>query len=82
MHRPSTYLTMLRAAIEPNAKDKKPIPAALLPTICELLAHLEAECERMEIRLAGKPLGATDFANEKVVSLAAWMASRKSERKA
>lgn len=73
---------MLRGAIEPNAKDKKPIPAALLPTICALLEHLASECETMEIRLAGKPIGANNFASEKVVSLSAWVASKKSEREA
>ncbi|MCM2431979.1 hypothetical protein [Agrobacterium rosae] len=78
MLRVSHFLKLMRLNFEAHAKMGRPIPLETIPDVCELINHIERECELMENRIAGE-LIVPDFSSPSVtniVSLAAFYEKR------
>lgn len=78
MLRSSQFLKLLRLNLEKHVASGLAVPLETIPVICDLMRHLERDCQRMEIRLAGEvvPLGLMRPDDDKIVSLAAFAEKR------
>jgi len=78
MLRSSQFLKLLRLNLEQHVAGGLAVPIETTVVICDLMRHLERDCQRMETRLAGEvvPLGLMRSNDDKIASLAAFAEKR------
>lgn len=81
MLRVSQFIKLTRLNLECQALRGQPIPVDAIAPICDLMRHMERECEVMEIKIAGEivPLKMMQSPDDTVVSLADFAEARRKE---